>query len=141
MEKIMEDRISVLIVLEREQVKKIDEIAGKGRRSAYIRGLIDISNEEQVEKEIKLKEKNKVLEQTVAELKQRLGMNTTIVTSIVERTFSEYRKWKAGMENSGGTINLQNELNWITMRARSINVTPIDFLGTLHSMAEEMEKK
>jgi len=141
MEKIMEDRISVLIVLEREQVEKIDEIAGKGHRSAYIRGLIDISDEEQVEKEIKLREKNKVLKQTVEELKQRLGMNTTIVTSIVEQTFSEYRKWKAGMENSGGTINLQNELNWITMRARNINVTPIDFLGTLHSMEEEMGKK
>jgi len=141
MKKIMEDRTSVLIVLERKQVEKIDKIAGKGRRSAYIRGLIDISDEQQVEKEIKLKEKNKGLERTVVELKQRLGTNTAIAASIAEQTFSEYQRWKAGVENSGGAINLKNELNWITMRARSINVKPIDFLGTLHGMAEETGKK
>ena len=139
MKKIMEDRTSVLIVLEREQVKKIDQIAGKGRRSAYIRGLIDISDEQQVEKEIKLKEKNKVLERTVVELRQRLGMNTAIAASIAEQTFFDYQRWKAGVENSGGAITLNTELNWITMRARSINVKPIDFLGTLHGMEGEVK--
>ncbi len=134
MRKIMEDRTSVLIVLERKQVEKIDGIAGKGNRSAYIRGLIDITAEEQVKEETKTKAENQALKQTIAALKREAPTKGIIAASIMDKTFSEYLQWKVGMERNGNKISLDRELTWITMRARSINVKPIDFLGTLHNM-------
>ena len=41
MQKKMEDRTTISIILERAQVDKIDELAGTHNRSAYIRKLID----------------------------------------------------------------------------------------------------
>jgi hypothetical protein len=136
MKKELKDRVSVLVVLEREQIRKIDTAAGKGNRSAYLRGLIDLADEKDIGKLRKLKRENETLKSKMKDL-AAYEANNTIAASIVDQTLVEYRKWREQMEAQRREVNLQNELSWVTIRARSLSVKPVEFLETLHGLIDD----
>ena len=58
----LENRISVLVIVEGESLVKLDKLAGAGNRSAYIRYLIDTVDGTEARKYIELEAQVRVLE-------------------------------------------------------------------------------
>ena len=68
----LESRTSILIVLEKEQLTKVDKVAGSGNRSSYIRWLIDTIDEANLKREIELEQTNRVLQKLPMQLEKRI---------------------------------------------------------------------
>lgn len=85
---VLESRTSVLFVIEKKQLDKIDKVAGSGSRSSYIRWLIDTIDETNIKRELELEAMSRVLQKTpmlqekkivardlkIAELKNRIRL-------------------------------------------------------------------
>lgn len=148
----LEEPTSIIFIIERSQLKKIDNVAGLGNRSSYVRWLIDTIDEKSVKKWIALEIENKILKRTSAvfegELKeknQKIAMLKRVIKALregkprdlndypgIDKIIEEYKLWKTQLEARGIIIKMGRELDWVKLRAKEIDVKPNELITYLH---------
>ena len=139
---VLESRTSVLFVIEKKQLDKIDKVAGFGSRSSYIRWLIDTIDETSIKRELELEAINRVLQKTpmlqekkivardlkIVELKNRLhllkeGKPEEKEIDGLEQVHVQYGIWRREMVgfNYSGTIMTATK-KWCEFRAKKMDM-------------------
>lgn len=148
---VLESRTSVLVVLEQRQLKKIDEVAGLGNRSGYIRWLIDSTDESNIKRELELEAMVKVLQKLpdqmqkrlvkrdlkIRELKNRLkdikqGKSEEEDIKDLDEVYESYVKWQE--QRSGSyteRLSKAPQREWAKFRAEKLDMGVDELLGVL----------
>jgi len=138
---VLESRTSVLIVMEKQQLSKVDKVAGSGNRSSYIRWLIDTVDEANLKREIELEAMNKVLQKLpmqlerrivardikIAELKNRIhllkeGKSDEEAVVDLDTVFTAYVSWRENRQQYGQLATGGAERKWVEQRARELDM-------------------
>lgn len=138
---VLESRTSVLIVLEKEQLNKVDKVAGSGNRSSYIRWLIDTIDEANLKREIELEGLNRMLQKLpmqlekrivardikIAELKNRIhllkeGKSDEEAVVDLDSVFTAYVLWRENRQQYGQLATGGAERKWVEQRARELDM-------------------
>ena len=147
---VLESRTSVLIVLEKEQLTKVDKVAGSGNRSSYIRWLIDTIDEANLKREIELEQMNKVLRKLptqqekrivardikIAELRNRIrllkkGESDEEAVVDLDTVFTAYVLWRENRQQFGQVATGGAERKWVEQRARELDMGVEELLFAL----------
>jgi len=159
-ENILEDRVTLVIVLEREQLKKLDKVAGLGNRSAYMRWLVDTIDERHIKRQLQLEGENKMLKRLPAELTKVIKKKESKIQILklrikalkegrsmgfkelpgINEIIYQYVKWKYGLELRGIIVGGGKELDWIGIRAKEMDVDPRELLNYIHNELETTVK-
>ena len=156
----LESRTSILVVVEQQQLKKLDDVAGAGNRSAYIRWLIDTTDESNVKRELELEALVKVLQKLpdkmqkqivkrdlkIAELKRRnqdlkQGKPEEGDIMDLDEVFESYVQWQ--MNRSGTYIerlSKEPEREWAKIRAQKLDMGVDELLAVLNGRRRERER-
>lgn len=138
----LESRTSILVVVEKGQLDKVDKVAGSGNRSSYIRWLIDTIDEANLRREIELEQMNRVLQKLpmqlekrivardlkIAELKNRIhllkaGKPEEKEIAGLEQAHIQYGIWRRERIgfNYSGTITMATK-KWCEFRAKKMDM-------------------
>lgn len=143
---VLESRTSVLVVLEKAQLAKVDKVAGLGNRSSYIRWLIDTIDEGNLKREIELEAMNRMLQKLprlldkkivardlkIAELKNRIhaikeGKPEEEVVDL-DSTYRDYIKWRENRQAYGMQIGGEAERKWGSFAAQQLGMVSDDLV-------------
>ena len=138
---VLESRTSVLIVLEKEQLTKVDKVAGSGNRSSYIRWLIDTIDEANLKREIELEQMNRVLRKLPMQQEKRIVARDLKITELRNRirllkegksdeeavvdldtVFTAYVLWRENRQQYGQVGIGGAERKWVEQRARELDM-------------------
>uniref|UniRef100_A0A6H1ZT88 Uncharacterized protein n=1 Tax=viral metagenome TaxID=1070528 RepID=A0A6H1ZT88_9ZZZZ len=136
------DNITISVILAQEEIDKVDELAGKGNRSAYLRCLIQHATGGIELKLLDVEAENRHLYSLLKEeraltrkLKERLAKKgQKIVQEIDKELVSaslEYHTWREGMLTQLGTISRELKLAWVTTQAKQYGITTVELLKIL----------
>lgn len=149
----LENRISVLVIVEGEALIKLDKLAGPGNRSAYIRYLIDTVDGTEARKYIELEAKARVLEKLPKIQSERIGkleykleqaksVNQQLLTGVsadlgdipgVLEQVATFKTWVNKLLVRNMVVSRGMQLDWIRIRAKDIGVKPEALLEYIHT--------
>jgi|LGVE01.1.fsa_nt_gb hypothetical protein len=150
----LENRISVLVIVEGESLNKLDRLAGAGNRSAYIRYLIDTVDGTEARKYIELEAQVRVLEKLPKIQGKRIGelevkveqlrsVNKQLISGGsqelgdipgVSESVAGFRTWLNTLLVRGDIgISRSLQLDRIRIKAKDLGVKPQDLLDYIHT--------
>ena len=134
--------MTVSLILGPDEIDKIEELAGKGNRSAYIRCLIQHATGGIELKMMDLEAETRHLYSLLKEerkltrrLKERLAKKGVKIVEEIDKELvgasMEYHTWREGMLVQLGAISQELKLSWISGRAKQYGITTGDMIKIL----------
>ncbi len=150
----LENRISVLVIVEGESLIKLDKLAGAGNRSAYIRYLIDTVDGTEARKYIELEAQVRILEKLpklqtkrIGDLEVKVEHLRSINKQLISGTSPDLGDIPGVLESVTGFKNWLNnllkrpdikishamQLDRVRINAKDLGVRPQDLLDYIHT--------
>lgn len=136
-----------MVVLEKEQLDKVDKVAGIGNRSSYIRWLIDTIDETNLKRELELEAMNRVLQKLPIQLEKRIVARDLKITELKNRVhllkegkpdegavvdldmvYEEYTGWRENRWKYGSGVDTTKEKKWLQPRAKMLDMSVDELL-------------
>jgi hypothetical protein len=144
--------VTVSLILGAEEIDKIDDLAGKGNRSAYIRCLIQHATGGIELKMMDLEAETRHLYSLLKEerkltrrLKERLAKKGVKIVEEIDKELvgasMEYHTWREGMLVQLGTISQDLKLAWISGCAKQYGISTSEMLKILEPPRKKAETK
>ena len=136
------DNITISVILAQDEIEKIDVLAGKGNRSAYLRCLIQHATGGIELKLLDVELENRHLYSLLKEeraltrkLKERLAKKGQKVVEEIDKELvqasMEYHTWREGMLTQLGSMSHELKLSWVASHAQKYGITTAKFLQIL----------
>jgi hypothetical protein len=139
------ENVTVSLILGPNEIEKIDEMAGKGNRSAYIRCLIQHATGGIELKLMDLEAETRHLYSLLKEerrltrrLKGRLAKKGVKIVEEIDKELvsasMEYHTWRESMLVQLGTISQDLKLSWVSGRAKQYGISTSEMLKILEPL-------
>lgn len=144
MKNVYENRRTLTISMEEENLTKLRARAGNGGLSRYIAWMIEVTDPEAVEsleaakiEILALKEEVVSLRTEIVNLQPQSENGADIPAETLEETIAMYKMWRA--ELGGRRVEITNikETNWIKPRAQALSMQPKALLAMVHARVNE----
>jgi hypothetical protein len=150
----LENRISVLVIVEGESLVKLDKLAGAGNRSAYIRYLIDTVDGTEALKYLELEAQVRVMEKLpklqakrIGELELKVEQLRSINKQLISGTSPDmgdipgvlesvpsFKSWLNNLlKRKDVRITHAMQLDRVRINAKDLGVKPQDLLDYFHT--------
>jgi len=150
----LENRISVLVIVEGESLIKLDKLAGAGNRSAYIRYLIDTVDGTEVVRYLQLEAQVRILEKLPKIQTKRIGelelkveqlraINKQLISGIppdmgdipgISEALVGFKNWLNGLlKRKDVRISHGMQLDRVRIISKDLGLKPQDLLDYFHT--------
>ncbi|MBC8520980.1 MAG: hypothetical protein H8D26_03175 [Methanomicrobia archaeon] len=141
-EKFLEKPRSVTMYFDGNILERLDQLAGQGNRSSYVRWLVENADGKDIEKHIKIEKENHELKKRITELERQVAasqvrdsrgppLNVDEVDPVLERLQKNFMVWLANFEKYNKSPSVHMYHSWTQNVSKSNGIkqkTLMDYL-------------